>query len=214
MNNDVSKIVEEFTDEFESDVPEDFQLPPEGAQVATVIRLVDLGTQYSEKFKNSKRKFWLTFELPESLLEGGESKGMPMTINTEYANTVGQKSNLLKDFKHLGVEEGKPFNAIKLIGQCMQVNIAYVEKDGKTFANVTTVMSLARGQQPHEPVHNLELFSLKKYIAGDKKMLDLFVTFSDYLQKRIKECIELSGNKPGNGSAENNNFVEDEDIPV
>ena len=70
---------------------------PEGTHAARCISVVDIGTQYAERFDTWKRQLVLTWEVPAHTYDGGEDGQMPMTISKFYTLSMNPKANLFKD---------------------------------------------------------------------------------------------------------------------
>ena len=97
-------------------------LAPEGVHQARLIRLVDCGSQYSEKYKKSSRKVRVTFELVDTKHIFDEEKGeQPFLIDREYTLSIGKRSTFRKDLDSwrgtkLTKAEADDFNPEVLLG--------------------------------------------------------------------------------------------------
>ena len=111
---------------------------PAGTHVARCYGIIDLGTQYSEKFGNSSRKVQVQWELPNELMDDGR----PLAISKRYTLSVNEKANLRKDLESwLGrgitaQEEKEGFALGVLLGKPCLLSIIHAESNGKTYANV------------------------------------------------------------------------------
>lgn len=122
---------------------------PAGTHVARCYGVIDLGTQYSEKFGNSSRKVQLQFELPNELM----GDGRPLAISKKYTLSLNDKANLRKDLESwLGrgitaEEEKNGFALGGMLGAPCLLSIIHAESGGKTYANIAAVMSVPKGTQ-------------------------------------------------------------------
>lgn len=125
---------------------------PAGTHVARCYGIIDLGTQYSEKFGNSSRKVQVQWELPNELMDDGR----PLAISRRYTLSVNEKANLRKDLESwLGrgitaQEEKEGFALGVLLGKPCLLSIIHAESNGKTYANIAGVMSVPKGTKVPE----------------------------------------------------------------
>ena len=124
-----------------------FKPAPAGAHGAVCCDIVDLGeleVTYAGKTKK-QHKIKVVWQIEEL-----RDDGKPFTVSNRYTNSLHEKSNMRKDLESL---RGKPFTEEELRGfdlevllakACM-VNVMHNQKDGSTYANVTTIMRLPKG---------------------------------------------------------------------
>ncbi len=125
------------------------KVPPvePGVYMAVCIGFIDLGEQYSEKFKNYSNKGMYVWELPGEMLEvDGEMK--PRQLSKEFAISASNKSNLRKfieswNGKSYSDEEFLEFDLFDQIGKPCQLNV--VLNETKEYANVDNLMPIPRG---------------------------------------------------------------------
>jgi len=122
---------------------------PAGTHVARCIGIIDLGTQYSEKFGNSNRKVLIKWELPNELMEDGR----PVGASKKYTLSLNDKANLKKDLENWlgrGVteqEQKEGFALGALLGLPCLLSVIHAQSGDKTYANVAGVMSVPKGTQ-------------------------------------------------------------------
>src|SRR5664280_1243118 len=120
---------------------------PAGTHVARCYGVIDLGTQYSEKFGNSSRKVQVQWELPNELMDDGR----PLAISKKYTLSLNEKANLRKDLESwLGrsiteKEEKEGFALGSLLGAPCLLSVIHAESNNKTYANIAGVMSVPKG---------------------------------------------------------------------
>lgn len=125
---------------------------PAGTHVARCYGVIDLGTQYSEKFGNSSRKVQIQWELPAELMDDGR----PLAISKRYTLSLNEKANLRKDLESwLGrsiteTEEKEGFALGALLGKTCLLSIIHAESNNKTYANIAAVMSVPKGTKVPE----------------------------------------------------------------
>lgn len=127
--------------------PESSYTPaPEGLHVATCCDVVDLGVAdhgYGEKHY---------VELRWQLEEPGENGQRP-TVRRRYTNSLSEKASLRKDLevwrgRKFSREELAGFDLERLRGVGCQVQVTHrVTDQGRTFANVSAVIPLGKGQK-------------------------------------------------------------------
>lgn len=122
---------------------------PAGTHVARCYGIIDLGTQYSEKFDNSSRKVQIQWELSNELMDDGR----PLAISKKYTLSLNEKANLRKDLESwLGrgitaEEEKNGFALGGMLGAPCLLSVIHAESGGKTYANIAGVMSIPKGTQ-------------------------------------------------------------------
>ena len=186
-----------------------------GTHPAICYGLVDLGMQYSEKYKNSSQKVMLMWELPEETIEiDGEEK--PRVISQTYTCSLNEKAVLRKD---LASWRGRDFTDDELAGFALQnivgkpclLSIIHRENNGSTYANVGGVMKMPKGMPPMVQTMDSIVFDL------DESPLEDMAKLPEWIQKRImasetyKERIAGAGDRPGDEAAPDAEFVELED---
>ena len=122
-------------------------LIPAGTHVARCYGIIDLGTQYSEKFGNWARKVQFQWELPNELMDDGR----PLAISKKYTLSLNEKASLKKDVESwLGrsiteKEEKEGFALGSLLGAPCLLSVIHAESNNKTYANIAGVMSVPKG---------------------------------------------------------------------
>ena len=125
------------------------KVPPvePGVYMAVCVGFIDLGEQYSEKFKSYSSKGMYVWELPGETIEiEGEQK--PRQLSKEFTISGSSKSNLRKfieswNGKSYGDEEFMDFDLFDQVGKPCQLNV--VLNETKEYANVDNLMPIPRG---------------------------------------------------------------------
>jgi hypothetical protein len=119
---------------------------PEGNHVAVCCGIVDLGTQYSEKYEKSQRKIMIEWEV------SGETRedGTPYYIDQFYTFSMNEKSALRKDLESWrGVKFTKEdfgrFELSNVIGVGCMLNVVHAEAGDKVYANIASIARLPKG---------------------------------------------------------------------
>lgn len=190
--------------------------PPlaEGVYQAVCTQLIDLGYQYSEKYKNTSRKIMLRWEVVGETIEiQGET--VPRMIHREYTSSLGEKSNLRKDLqawrgRAFTKEELEGFDLKNILGKGCQMQIIHNQgNDGNTYAEISSIMALPKGMSLPEP---------SELVLLDLENAATFGTYDklpDFIKKKIEQSqdYELSGLKQfvENGGGVVNQFGELDD---
>jgi len=125
------------------------KVPPveAGVYMAVCIGFVDLGEQYSEKFKNYSYKGMYIWELPGETIEiDGEQK--PRQLSKEFTISASNKSNLRKfietwNSRSYSDEDFMEFDVFEQVGKPCQLNV--VLNETKEYANVDNLMPIPKG---------------------------------------------------------------------
>ena len=145
----------------------DYVPVPAGTHHGICIGVIDLGTQPSQLY-GSKPKIILTWELPNETItikDKDSSMEVPRLISREFTASLHKKSVLRpmlaawrgRDFTEAELEGFELKNLLTINGL---VTVAHTVKDGKTYANVSTVSGLMKGMtklQPHNPTIHFDL---------------------------------------------------------
>jgi hypothetical protein len=169
----------------------DFTPPPAGVFPAICYRFVDLGTQTTNWEGQVKRqhKIMLSWEITDT--DERMEDGKPWTISQRYTWSMSDKANLRKTLESW---RGKPFEEAdfgpggfdtkNLVGAPCLLSIIHATKEGKTYANISSVTKLPKGMLGGALVNEAAYFSLEDFDA------ELFAKFSDSLQDTIKASPE------------------------
>lgn len=120
-----------------------------GVYTAISSMLIDLGKQTSEKFGKTQRKFMIIWTILGEEIEINGQK-LPRTMSKEYGYSLGEKSNLRKDLQAwrgvpFTAEELQGFNLLNILNKPCQLQIIKEDKNGNTYNNITSIMSLPKG---------------------------------------------------------------------
>lgn len=161
-----------------------------GVYMAACVGVIDLGEQYSEKYKNYSNKVMLTFELLGETVEiDGEQK--PRQISKIFAFATGQKSGLRKflqswDGKTLTDSEVEDIDLGQRLGRTCQLQVVLNESGDK--ANIDNVMALPKGLKLDKPQSELVLFDLDEFDQAT------FEKLSDWTRETIQKSTQWARN--------------------
>lgn len=164
------------------------KVPPveAGVYMAVCIGFVDLGEQYSEKFKNYSYKGMYIWELPGETIEiDGEQK--PHQLSKEFTISGSSKSNLRKfietwNSKSYSDEDFMEFDVFEQVGKPCQLNV--VLNETKEYANVDNLMPIPKGFPA--PTTAME------HIKWDMDAWDdaVFDKLPEWIQEKIKKSTQ------------------------
>jgi len=173
----------------------DYDPIPEGAYTALCYSVIDLGTQENKTFGGTKREVLIQWELPECRGEferDGKTRNLPRAISQRFRLSLNEKSNLRKILqnwrgKAFTNEELEGFDIERVLGTPCQMQIVHNEgKDGKTYANIGTVMALPKNTAAPKTENPLTFFSFE----GVTKGLPVLPDFPEWIEKIIKDSEE------------------------
>lgn len=192
----------------------DYKPVPQGTHLAICNMVVDLGKQRKE-WQGQERirpEIFLRWELPNERLEWTDKEGNqkvgPMVIGQTYTLSLSERANLRH---HLEAWRGRAFSPVELEGfdvsrllgvPCM-VTVTHNEKQGRTYANVTSVTGIPKGmEKPAGP--ELET------ILYDDEHLNAWDRLPEWLQKKIDAQVKDEP-KPQDGGGFGSDL--DDEIP-
>lgn len=117
-----------------------FKPCPAGVHDAVCAFVVDLGFEYSEQYQKESRKIMIIWEINEPMEDG-----RPFMIQRRYTLSLNEKATLRKDLEgwrgaKFTDEQLKGFDVEVLKGKQCQIHIIHNEKDGKTYANIQSLL--------------------------------------------------------------------------
>lgn len=165
----------------------DFELVPAGTFAATCYRVIDLGTQQVEwqgKVKNQK-KVMLSWEMTDEKM----TDGRPFAMHQRYTLSSSDKSALRRDLESwrgrpFTEEELGKFDISNLLGKACLLGIVHEPKNGKTYANLSSILRLPKGMTATPAINNLVQFDLSNF---DKAVYE---SLSDSLRAVIAKSPE------------------------
>ena len=125
---------------------------PAGPHSACAVDIVDLG-MVPNPFKDGQKqhKFRIVWQVAER-----KDDGKPFLVTKQYTASLHEKAALRKDLESWrGVpftkEEAAGFDVERLIGVPCLLNVQHVERNGKVYANVVSLMKLPKGMPVVQP---------------------------------------------------------------
>lgn len=118
-----------------------------GVYIGICVGIIDLGEQYSEKFKNYSNKIKIIFELAGETVEmDGEQK--PRQLSKEFTVSTNKKSSLRPFISSWNMREytDEEFGEIDLfdqIGRVCQLQVTLNETG--EYSNISSIMVLPKG---------------------------------------------------------------------
>lgn len=187
---------------------------PEGTHLAVCYMLVDLGVQYSEVFKNSSRKVLIGWEIPGETYET-EDGVKNRTITNRYTASINDGSNLRRDLsawrgRDFTEEELEEFNLRNIVGKSCLLNIIHKVKNGRTYANIQSIMALPKGMQKGTGTYTPIVFDLDEVTVDEVDNLPQWV--ADVVKKSLTYQEMLKQNTIDN-EPEFKELEDDGDVP-
>ena len=166
----------------------DFKPLPEGLTLGVCYAIIDLGTQYSEKWGKEQHKVCLIWELPDVEPIEIDGKDMPRVISRIYTLSLGSKA-LLRN--HLETWRGKKFTKEQLegfdlkvlLGANCQIQIIHEHKGEDTYANISTIVNVPKGHKKVDPVNQTVVYEIGEQVPDDGSI-------PEWICKLIREARE------------------------
>lgn len=164
---------------------------PAGTHVGRCYGIIDLGTQYSEKFGRWANKIMFQFELPMDLTEDSR----PSVISKKYTLSLNDKASLRKDLESwLGrpvtaSEEHNGFALGSMLGAACLLSILHGESVEKTYAYIAGVMRIPEGMTVPEAVNPMVLYDIEN---GEDAV---YGNLPDWIRNLIQQSREFKGSE-------------------
>lgn len=157
-----------------------------GVYFAVCIGVIDLGEQYSEKFKNYSNKVQFVWELPSETIEV-DGKQEPKQLSKEFAIATKKNSGLRTfisswNSKAYTDEEFQEVELFDQIGKACQLNVVLSESG--EYANVDSVMPIPKGFTAPERCTTPILWDMDNW--ND----EVFKTLPEWVQDKIKKSTQ------------------------
>ena len=157
-----------------------------GAYPAVCIGVIDLGEQYSEKFKSYSNKVQIVWELPTETIEV-DGKPELRQLSKEFTISASKKGNLRGfisswNSKSYSDEEFLELDLFDQIGKACQVNVVLNETG--EYANIESAIPLMKGYPvPH---------SSTAPVRWDMDRWDdaVFQALPEWVQEKIKKSTQ------------------------
>ena len=164
------------------------KLPPvePGVYIATCVGVVDLGEQYSEKFKNYRNEVQFIWELSGETVEvDGEVK--PRQLSRTFSFAVGKKSSLRGFMSSWnGVQySDEQFGELEVfdqVGRACQLNV--VLNDTGEYANVDSAIPLPKGMPAPKPDTEPICWDMERWDDA------VFQALPEWVQEKIKKATQ------------------------
>ena len=160
---------------------------PTGTHVGILTQIVDLGEQvdiFAEIEGTTKRKLYITFEIPSEKLDDGR----PMVIGQEVTASLGQKSRLRPYIESLlgrQLSEGDLANPVEILKSALgkpgfiQVEEVKTAK-GSKFSKIKAVVPMPKGTTVETPFNDLVFIDL-----DDRNVNDHLSSLPKFIQDKI-----------------------------
>lgn len=196
--------------------PEGSSIPPieEGTYAAVCKSIIDLGDQWSEKYKKASAKVLFVWAIPEETIEiNGET--VPRTVSGTYSASLAEKSNLRKMLegwrgRKFSPDELKGFDLRNVLNApCLITIVHKPSADGtKTYTEVSAVTRLLKGMPAPACDMPTTLYSIE-----DDFTFEGMANLPEWVQNRIKASEQFKAFESGaNSSAETSDFGTFEDM--
>lgn len=182
-------------------------LPNAGTHAARLLRVIDMGTTYSEKYNSSNRYIDLTWALTNTKHVFDEEKGeQPFVVSRKFTQNIGPKAALGKILKSwIGRDPEADFDISELFDTPCLINVIHneVTKEGETtvYANVDTVMAAPEGMEipdlEQEPVmFDLDEFDQDLFQSLPEFMREIIAASDEYKELKAPAPKKESSNAP------------------
>ena len=162
---------------------------PEDTYCGVCYAVIDLGQQYSEKYKKTSHKIMFMWEVTGQTVEI-DGKPEPRVISREYSLSWGDKSKLKELSDALfgsNAYTDETFEARLVLGTPCLLSVGIDKKDdGSQYNRVTAITKLLKGLEVHEPKEQLY------YEIGDETTHGAFEKLPEWIREKIKKAVDFT----------------------
>ena len=178
----------------------------EGVHIAGCYGVVDLGT-HTDEYKGTTRdrhEVVFLYEIPDERIDldrDGETVNLPRAISRRMTLSLSEKSNMrpyLESWrgKKFTRDELGGFDLSRLPGAFCQLQVLHnvSASNGRTYANIASIMPLPKGQTPPPLENDVQFYSIADHGT------DIPENIPDWMCEIIRESHEWA-ELAGNGAA-------------
>lgn len=158
-----------------------------GTYTAVCYMLCDLGVQETtwQGKKKTSQKVIIGWQIPEETYEF-DGKVLPRTISKRYTMSLDERASLRADLaawrgRDFTPEELEGFNLRNIVGTSCLIQINNSENDGKTYANVQSIVRLPKGMPAAAMVGDPVIYDI------DDSPLEELEKLPDWIKETIKK---------------------------
>lgn len=174
-----------------------FSMLAEGSYAAVCYMLVDIGLQRSEYYGNSSHKVIIGWEIADEYVEiDGEKK--PRVFSARYTASLNEKAILRRDLaawrgRDFTEAELGEFNLRNIVGAPCLIQIIHKKAaNGKTYANLASVMKLPKGMAAPKLTLDTIVYDIEENDTSDVDKLPEWIAnqvkASETYQQRLREA--------------------------
>lgn len=177
-----------------------FPIIPEGTYPATCYMLVDLGLQENKKYGNSSPKVLVGWELADEFIEI-DGKKQPRIFSARYTASLASKAILRRDLaawrgRDFTDEELAKFNLRNILGASCLIQIIHkTGGDGKTYANLASVMKLPKNMPAPTKMLDQVVYDIDENPLDDVEKLPEWIANTIKLSESYKARFEAEAAK-------------------
>ena len=197
----------------------DFKPVSAGIHPAICVGVIDFGVQEgSERFPKPKHKVHLRWACLDETVEwekDGQKHSGPAIVGRTYTYSLAENGHMrpmLESWRARPFTEAEleGFDVSAVAGKPCQVSVVHESKNGKTYANVKTVVGWPKGVQVPECATPVVVYSPSDH--KDSVFNALPEWMRDTIEKRLaNDYAELDSQKGGKAEPQSHDF--DDDIP-
>jgi hypothetical protein len=174
---------------------QDFPPIDPGTHHAVCYGVVDLGTHENPLFGTKGQKVWICWELPDQRIKydkSGQHYEIARSISKIYTLSIHEKSNLGKDLvswrgQQFTDAEKQGFDIFTILGANCLLQVVHQQKNGKTFANISTIAKLMKNMQKLKPENGMIQYSI------EVNSFEIPDNVPDWVKKKIAQSEEHQG---------------------
>ena len=169
---------------------------PEETYVGSNVAIIDLGTQFNEKYQVYRRKVLFMWEIPDVRAQfevDGEEHDYPKVVSRQFGLTLSKRGHLRPMLERWRGTAFGPTDEIDLkdfLGVAALVQVVHNVSGERTYANVGSIGKLLKGMEPPKIETPLMFFSFDDHETL-QSVEDVLQDFPDWI-KWIVDKIRLA----------------------
>lgn len=171
---------------------------PEETYAGSNVAIIDLGTQYNEKYKVYRRKVLFMWEIPDVRAQfemEGEEYDYPKVVSRQFGATMSKRGHLRPMLERWRGTAYGPTDVIELkdfLGVAALIQVVHNVSGERTYANVGSIGKLLKGMDPPKIETPLMFFSFDDHetLQSVEDVLQDFPEWIGWIVKTVRIATE------------------------
>ena len=191
---------------------------PEETYLGTNVAIIDLGTQYNQKYKVYRRKVLLMWEIPDVRAQfefEGTEYDYPKVVSRQFGATMSKRGHLrpaLERWEGRTFGVGEEVELKDYLGTAALIQVVHNKSGERTYSNVGSVSKLLKGMAAPKQETKSMWFSFDEHetVESVEDVLQDFPDWIEWIVKTVRLATEYENLQKREIHSE---IAQDDDVP-